>query len=224
MYIRNKALSITYKSLLVVIGLYALSLTLGIYHGEFNRSQLNYFTNLSNIWVVIYFLIDIIYISKRPSGAVWQPAVKSAVTMAITVTFLVYHFMLTGEGFDMSGTMRVAMVLTHYVVPVMTIVDWFAFDKKGHMKAYSPLTWTILPLLYFVYAMIASQIGDGIGYSGSRYPYPFMDVDALGLPRVLLTVGILLLFFIALGYIYYGIDRVCTKFSKEGDKRIGDAV
>jgi hypothetical protein len=224
MYIRNKASSITYKSLLVIIGLYALSLTLGIYNGTFNRSQLNYFTNLSNIWVVIYFIVDIVYISSRPSGTAWRPALKSAVTMAITVTFLVYHFLLTGEGFDMSGTMQTAMILTHYVVPIMTIADWFLFDKKGHMKAYSPLTWTILPSLYFVYAMIASQFGDGIGYKGSRYPYPFMDVDALGLPRVLMTVGVLLFFFIALGYIYYGIDRACYKYSNEGEKCEGDVV
>jgi len=124
----------------------------------------------------------------------------------------------------MSGTMQVVLILTHYVVPIMTIVDWFAFDKKGAMKAYSPLTWTVLPLLYFGYAMIASQIGDGIGYSGSRYPYPFIDVDALGLPRVLLTVVVLLLVFIALGYVYYGIDRMCCKFSKERGQSEGDAA
>lgn len=59
--------------------------------------------------------------------------------------------------------------------------------------------------------MIAARTGDGIGYGGSRYPYPFMDVDKLGWGTVLLTVLVLTVFFIALGYIWVLIDKGLAK-------------
>ena len=38
-----------------------------------------------------------------------------------------------------------------------------------------------------------------------------MDFDKLGIPTVLATIGVLLVIFIIIGYIYVLIDRVCGK-------------
>ncbi len=45
----------------------------------------------------------------------------------------------------------------------------------------------------------------------SRYPYFFIDIDALGLPAVLVNVAALVFAFLALVYAIYGIDRVRFK-------------
>jgi hypothetical protein len=133
--------------------------------------------------------------------------------MSITVTLLVAHFIL-GTRFDMGSRSGIMLLIVHYVIPIMTISDWLLFDKKGYITKLSPLIWTILPLAYFVYAVIAAQFGDGIGYN-SRYPYPFMDADLLGWGRVIITTVILVAFFVVLGYLSFALERLILKLVKK---------
>jgi hypothetical protein len=219
MRIRNKAASVSYKLLLTAVGVYGLLLGFGVFEGKFNLSMLNYFTVLSNLLCVVYFAADIVHIVRGGEGDVWFPPLKGIATMAITVTLLVAHFIL-GMRFTMAGSLSMTLIIMHYAVPLMTIADWLAFDTKGLIKPRSPLVWTIGPMLYFVYAMIAARIGDGIGY-GSRYPYPFLDVDALGRGRVLLTVLVLVAFFVAIGYVYYGADRLLLRLGRKRPEAAG---
>ena len=214
MYIKSKAASITYKLLLLLVGIFGLLLVFGVFSGRFNLTMLNYFTVLSNLLCVVYFTADLVYILKGGDGTGWFPALKGIATMAITVTMLVAHFIL-GMRFTMGDSLGLTLLITHYVVPLMTIADWLLFDAKGNMKPYSPLVWIVGPLIYFAYAMIAARMGDGIGYN-SRYPYPFLNVDAVGWGSVLLTVLALGAFFIALGYIYYGLDCGLKRLGRPG--------
>ena len=213
MCVKNIRMSIVYKIFIVMAGLFGLLLVFGVFDGRFSISMLRFFTVLSNLLCVVYFTADIVYIVKyKEEGTppVWFPALKGITTMAITVTLLVAHYIL-GMRFTMADSRGLTLLITHYVVPILTIADWLLFDPKGLMTFRSPLLWAIGPLVYFAYAMIAARTGDGIGYGGSRYPYPFMDVDKLGWGTVLLTVLVLTVFFIALGYIWVLIDKGLAK-------------
>jgi hypothetical protein len=207
MRIKNRGVSAAYKLLLVLAGFFGLLLIFGVFDGKFKISILNYFTILSNLLCVVYFILDLGYIYKnRRDGTktVWCPALKGIAMMAVTVTWLVAHFVL-GLRFTMSDSSGISLLFVHYLIPIMVIIDWLLFDPKGLIKAYSPLVWPLGPLLYFAYAMVAARIGNGIG-DQSRYPYPFLDVDKLGWGTVLLTVLIMVAAFVVLGYIYFGID------------------
>ena len=218
MRIRITAVSVVYKALIVLTGIYGLLLVFGIFDGRFSLSSLRFFTVLSNLLCVVYFAADIVYIiTHKETLPVWFPALKGIATMAITVTLLVAHFIL-GMCFTMADSLSLTLVVMHYAVPILTIADWLLFDPKGLMTFRSPLYWAIGPLLYFVYAMIAARIGGGIGYGGSRYPYPFMDVDQLGWGTVLLTILYLTAFFLALGYVWVSIDKGLAKVARRGTK------
>ena len=132
--------------------------------------------------------------------------------MCIIVTGMVYHFMLAGK-FEMQGTLWLSNTLLHYVVPIMTFLDWILFDKKGDYKKYSPLLWIILPVLYFIYINIRVEAGGILGPYGSKYPYYFMDIDVLGIEKVLIINMIMVLFFIILGYIIVFLDRLLAKLN-----------
>ena len=106
-----------------------------------------------------------------------------------------------------------ALILLHRVVPCMTILDWLLFDEKGWMTKLSPLFGVVAPLVYFAYAVVAAQMGNVV-QDGSRYPYPFIDVDKLGVFTVAKTVAVLLAGFIVLGYVFYAIDYALARFSK----------
>lgn len=210
---KHNGISVAFKLLIVFSGVLGLLMIFGVFEGRFTLTPLRFFTVLSNLLCVVYFTGDVLYIlknSKSGKTPVWKPALKGVTTMAITVTLLVAHFIL-GTRFTMADTHGVTLFIMHYLVPLLTIADWLLFDPKGLMTWSSPLLWTVGPLGYFFFAMIAARIGNGIGYGGSRYPYPFMDVDKLGLNTVLLNVLGLVAFFVALGYLWVLADKSLAK-------------
>ncbi len=208
MHIRSKALSILWKTAIVACAFVGLGLQIGLFKGELHLSSFKYFTNISNLFCMVYFLIDAIFLSaakKRDGSVSWCPALKGVAMMGITVTWLVAHFML--GSFTMGASLRVSIRLVHYVVPILTILDCLLFDKKGQIKLTAPLLWTVFPLGYFMAIMGLAFFGKGVPF----YPYPFMNVEKLGLTHVLVTVAVMLAFFIALGYLFVLVDRLLEK-------------
>ncbi len=216
MRIRNRTASILFKAVLVVLGAAALLQQSGILTGSPSPVFLNFFTNLSNLVVVVYFAIDAIWlVAKRKDDAAitWAPKFKYACMMAITVTFLVAMFMLNGGMIFVDGHFNWHFAVLHGIVPVMAIADWLLFDVKGTMGKFDPLVWTALPIIYAIYVFVRVALlgGSMTGFGESRYPYPFIDVDANGWPMVLITMAAMIAFFIALGYVYRAIDRRLAK-------------
>lgn len=213
-YIKNRYLSVIFKLVIVLCGLTGLQMQLQLFSGNANWEMFRFFTNLSNLACVLYFLGASIWIltGKCHGSTTFLPALKGIVMMSITVTMLVARFML--GGFTMNGTMGSALILLHYIVPIMTISDWLFFDEKGLITKVSPVIWVAAPLVYLAYAILCTQIMKGLGYA-IDYPYPFIDVDTLGVATVSLTIVALVVAFIALGYVYYGIDWFLSKVAQK---------
>lgn len=210
MYIKNRYISIIYKLIIVVCGFVGIQMQVGLFSAAPNWQALEFFTNLSNLACVVYFLMAAIwlFVNRKKDTTTFSPIFKGIVMMSITVTMLVAQFML--HNFNMNGAMGASLILLHRVVPVMVILDWLLFDKKGWITKFSPLAWVISPLIYFGVVVITAPLRTSI-HGGTRYFYPFIDIDKLGVSRVLLTVLLLVIGFIALGYIYYAIDHILAK-------------
>lgn len=212
MYIRNRIFSITFKFVLVVFAICGILMNLGVFDKQLNLKALIYFTVLSNILCAVYFTGDLIFLIRNfrdEEHTTWNHTFKGITTMNITVTLLVAHFIL-GMGFSMGSSMGVSLLIVHYIVPIMTIFDWLLFNDKGHIRVFSPFLWTLAPLGYFVFIVTAAQFNDGSGKM-IKYPYPFMDIDVLGLQSVLLNVMLLLIFFIALGFLSFAVEKFLIK-------------
>ena len=94
------------------------------------------------------------------------------------------------------------------------MLDWLLFDEKGHYRRFEPFLWGIFPAAYFVYTMIRARVSSFRFYNGSPYPYPFMDVDALGWGKVLLIFLAMAAAFLALGYVLVWIDHRLARRQK----------
>lgn len=204
----KKKIALIYRVVLIILGIYGLYLNFsGLKSNPFEL--LHYFTILSNILVVMFFMFLIIRYGKNKD----YPKLKGAVTMSITVTFLVFHFLLRPTMFNMIGTnyslFSPANLLLHYIIPIMTIFDFLLFDTKGKYKKIDPIIWLIIPFCYFIIMSINGVLGYTFS-TGSHYPYFFMDWDKLG-PGVLLYVLAIIITFTILGYIYYIIDYLLSK-------------
>lgn len=175
-----------------------------------------FFTTQSNIAMAIISLIGFCYmIRARAAGAVWQ-VVKFVGTVAITLTGVVFCFVLAPTLGDDSWNIQ--NILTHVVVPVFSVVDFFVVSTAFDIKKKSVFYVIIPPILYAIYA--------GIGYAnnwqfveGYNYPYFFLNwgskAGAFGFTNELPFMGTawwilaLFIFLIIVGYIYLVIaDRL----------------
>ncbi|WP_297246923.1 Pr6Pr family membrane protein [uncultured Brachyspira sp.] len=204
--------SIVYKIIIIIIG--ALAVLHGFFYDNFKLDieTAYYFTYQSNILVITYFILDIINIIKKKET--FYPRFKGAVTTSITLTFLIYHFLLSPTAEDYKGVFYIRNIILHYIVPIMTIFDYIIFDKKGFYKIVDPLIWLIIPIIYFTFMLIRAKVGSPFS-NGSYYPYFIVDIDQYGLKTVLRNIFFIALFFVFLGYIGYFVDRFFNKvFSK----------
>lgn len=221
MYIKNKKISFFYKIFALIVCIFGQILTLGILDGKFKISQLLFYTNQSNILCLIYFAFASVILFKslhtEDTGLI-RPKYKGAVVMAITVTMLIYWFMLDGnmdslgeDAFvDLNPLWPLTNYVVHLIVPLLTILDWVLFDPKGYFDKLDPLRWLVIPLFYWIFAIITAQTGYRF-YGESRYAYFFIDPDIVGLKGVILYVIILCLGFTLLGYLILGLDKLLKK-------------
>lgn len=210
MRISNKKASIIYKFVLCIIGIISLIMTTGILDGNLNIKVFTMFTTLSNIFCVLYFIIDIFYLLKNyKKKNVYDicPVIKYMATISVILTFIVALFILKmGVSFD--SYLNASFLGVHYIIPIMALLDWIIFDKKGRMKKTDPFIWLIFPFLYFIVAELDADLSSGFGVIGdSKYPYYFMDVEQLGVIKVLTTSLIMGIGCIITGYVFYLLDR-----------------
>ncbi|WP_300712043.1 Pr6Pr family membrane protein [uncultured Brachyspira sp.] len=200
----KKKINILYKIILSVIGSFVVISGFFPNNFKFDIEAVYYFTYQSNMLVIVYFILDIINIIKKDKSL--YPRFKGAVTMSITVTFLVYHFLLSPTAEKYEGLPYIRNIILHYILPIMTILDYIIFDIKGIYKIIDPLLWLLIPIIYFIFILIRARLGEPFS-NGSYYPYFFTDIDKYGLKIVLRNVLFITLFFAFLGYIEYFTDR-----------------
>jgi hypothetical protein len=217
MYIKNRLVSLIYKIITAAAALAGI-LLIGGFPSGFNLRLFKYYTVQSNVLCLVFIAAAAVHaaIQIKKSGmsgpATLLPRFKGAVTLAITVTLLVYQFMLADTPFSMTSGYA-GNFLVHLLTPLLVILDWLLFDEKGRYNIFDPLRWGIIPFYYFIFALIAAQAG--VTYlGGSRYPYFFLDADAIGAGGVALYVlGIAVAFF-ALSYIVFAFDRWLSRLGR----------
>lgn len=205
--INNKKISLLYKTILVAISF------VSIYNSFYNisASTFAYFTFLSNVLVLVFFLIiwiktikDVIVKNENEGYNTHLIKIKGIATLCITVTGLVYAFTLAD--YTNKGNYTFQNLTQHYFIPIMVVLDYFLFDEKGHIKWYTPLIWVGCALTYLPYIFIRAIIL-GPNTTLVRYPYFFLDLDKLGVGGVTLWCIGLVVFFSLLAYLNYFYDK-----------------
>ena len=212
MYIRNQYLSAAFKLLIGACALAGILIQCDVFTGKPSFLSLRYYTLLSNLLCAGYYIPAGIC-TLRGRNRIF-PVYKGALVMGITVTGLIFHFMLSGSLFSMGSIYALANLLLHYVVPCGAVADWLLFDEKGVYTRRLPPLWNLLPNVYFVLVLIYAYTVGTPFMGGSRFPYFFIDIDALGLPRVLLWVVVLNAAFLLLGYAVVGLDTLFGRLKK----------
>ena len=211
--IKSRTTQIIFQSFYCAIGLIAIVASLGVFDDVKNLRLDFYahFTNISN-----YFCIGIVYAElfqtakkNTDSYVTTAPFLKFIGVLAILLTFLVFNFLLAGRpDRDPQANWRISSVSLHVILPIMYVFDWILFYEHKKVRWFYPLASVIFPLLYVAFIYIRAAIVNFNPEVPSLYPYFFLNLDNLGVAGVAKWIAILFVGFIALGYIFYGIDKV----------------
>lgn len=159
----------------------------------------SYFTILSNMMVAMWFAAHAFFPASRLPAWLRSPAVKGALLVYITITGLIYHFMLR-DAWPQSSVQHFGSILLHYVAPVWLVMDWILWDEKGLLEWIYSVLWLGFPLVYMIYILIT-------GAFSRYYPYFFMDAAKLGYFKVIMNSFLIGLGFLFVSLLYILIDR-----------------
>ena len=183
-----------------------------------------HFTNISNFFCFGVMLNALIQTAKKKedSFVTAAPMLKFIGMLGILLTFLVFNIMLAGaEGRDPQLNWRVGSLLFHVALPILYIADWFLFYERKKSKWYYPIASIGFPISYVIFIFIQAAI---MGFDTSIlipgtttpliYPYFFVNLETQGIGGVLRWILILLVAFVAVGYAFFGLDRLGKKTEK----------
>ena len=215
-----------YQTIYCTLGLVGCVASLGIFDNVQNIRWDFYvhFTNISNFFCIGIMVLCLIQTAKKKEDGYVSaaPMFKFIGMLGILLTFLVFNIMLAGaEGRDPQANWRIGSLTAHVVLPIMYIVHWFLFYERKQTKWYYPIASIGFPLAYVIFLLIQALI---LGFDSSIlipttttpliYPYFFVNIETQGVPGVLMWIAILSVAFVAVGYLFYGLDRVVKKDKK----------
>lgn len=157
---------------------------------------LSYFTIESNILVAVVCGL-LARDPSRDSGRLRAAHLDSV--LCITVTGLVYVSVLRGtverEGLDFATD-----IVFHYIVPLLALLGWVLFGPHGRWSPRTLRSALAFPVLYLAWTLLRGAL---VG----EYPYPFIDVAALGYPRALGNAVAVTALFAVLSWLLLLADR-----------------
>lgn len=160
---------------------------------------LGYFTVLTDLFVALVFSQPFVFGGTRFGRWLGSDMLRGCATAAIAMVGIAYHVLLRNV-WAPEGWQWVADIALHYATPLAALGHWLAFPPARALALRSALLWCPYPAAYLLYALVRGEL------LGS-YPYHFIDVGALGYPRVLLHSLGLLLGFVLVGATLVGLAR-----------------
>ena len=224
--IKNRTTQLIFQTIYCTIGLVGCIACLGIFD-NINLIRWDFyvhFTNISNFLCIGVMVAALVQTAKKKddSYVTSTPLLKFIGMLGILLTFLVFNIMLAGaEGRDPQANWRIGSLCFHVILPILYIADWFLFRERGKTKWYYPVLSICFPLAYAIFLLIQAII---LKFDSSIlipttttpliYPYFFVNLDTLGVSGVLMWIAILAVAFAAVGFLFFGLDRLGKKNSK----------
>ena len=218
--IKNRTAQLIFYTIYCTLGFVGTIASLGIFD-NINIIRWDFyvhFTNISNFLCIGVMLAALIETAKKKedSFVTVSPILKFIGMLGILLTFLVFNIMLAGaEGRDPQANWRIGSLLFHVLLPVLYIADWFLFRERKNSKWYYPIASIGFPIAYVIFLLVQAVI---LKFDSSIlipttttpliYPYFFVNLDTQSVPGVLMWIGILSAAFVAVGYLFFALDRL----------------
>ena len=164
-------------------------------------SFFSFYTILTNIVLVLIYLSEVLPTQRL---AIFRhPVTRGSMVACITLVSL-YVFFVLRHLYAPTGLLELSDRLLHYVAPLLYLLWWVIGQPHGQLR-WGNLPVMLLPtLIYFVVVMLR-------GAWLHRYPYPFMNIDELGIGAVLLGALFMAAGLAALSALVIALDHFLTR-------------
>lgn len=162
----------------------------------------SYFTILANLLAVAVTVAFASSRAGRLSAWLARPRTLGAAALYIGVTGITYAAILR-HLWQPQGAQWWADSGLHYATPMLYVAWWLACAPHGALRWRDLAAWLPFPALYLCWSLLR---GAWLG----EYPYPFIDVAALGMATVLRNAGGVVLLFLAVGAAIVVVDRMIS--------------
>ena len=216
--IKNRTAQLVFQTIYCTLGLVGIVASFGVFDDItlFRWDFYVFFTNISNflcIGVMFACLIQTIK-KKEDSFVTTSPLMKFIGMLGILLTFLVFNIMLAGNR-DPQLNWRIGSLTFHVILPIMYVADWFLFYERKKCRWYYPLASAVFPIVYLVFIFTQAAImhfDTSVllldGTTPLIYPYFFLNLETQGVAGVIKWVAILLSSFVALGFVFFALDKI----------------
>ena len=177
----------------------------GISPGTALGNFLSYFTILTCTIASLSLSVGLVFPASRLNRFFRQPSVETSIAGCLLNACIVYHVVLAPAWHH--GGHRWWGVL-HDVLPGAYILYWLLFVPKGRLHWGLPVIWMAYPLSYWLFTLWR---GAATGF----FPYPYLDITAVGCARVLSN---LFYFMGSLAIVFYCLVAVDRWMGKHFDK------
>lgn len=155
----------------------------------------SYFTILSNVAVGAVSVL--LTLDPRRDGPVLRVAHLDAL-VCIAVTGIVYNTVLRGLQ-DLSAAGQVSNLLLHVASPLLAVVVWLVVGPRPRVDVATVLWSLAAPLAWIAWTFVRGAVVHW-------YPYPFLDVDEIGLGPALLGTAVVAVVFLVLAFVVRWVD------------------
>lgn len=131
----------------------------------------SYFTNLSNLFAGVVMLISATYLIRRRQPTPTEDILRGTSVVCMALVGIVFNVLLKDE--ELGNLLPWVNTVTHYIMPVVVVVDWLYQPPKSKLAVKQIGYWLIFPLLYLAYSIIRGAI---VGF----YAYPFFNPAKVG--------------------------------------------
>ncbi|GIF94914.1 Pr6Pr family membrane protein [Catellatospora citrea] len=132
---------------------------------------------------------------------------RGAATLYITITGTVYHLVLTNPASPFftadPGAVTLHNLLLHTATPLLAAIDWLLVNRE-RVRWWHAGAWLAYPLAYLAFALVRGALT-------GRYPYPFIDVAALGYGAVAVNAAVFSVLFFLLGLLLIGLGELARR-------------
>lgn len=221
--IKNRTAQLIFQTVYCTLGFVGCVASLGIFD-DINTIRWDFyvhFTNISNFFCIGVMLAGLIQTVKKQENSCVSaaPMLKFIGMLGILLTFLVFNILLAGAADrDPQANWRIGSLIFHVVLPIMYIADWFLFYERKKSKWYYPIASTAFPFAYMSFLLIQAiflNFDSSILIPSTTtpliYPYFFVNLETQGVSGVLMWVGILSTVFVAVGFAFFGLDKLGSR-------------
>ena len=205
-------LSRIYCLLVIICAFLGLGIKTDVFSGGLKLYTLIYFTNQSNLLVILVYSIMLLFKNSRLIDFIYGLALIN-----IIITCAVYFAVLMPDGFYMLGAISkwdyIGNLLLHLAVPVLVFIDFIlGISGRKYFRYVYSVIWSFYLYIYFAFLVIQAYLGGFIPNQNTKYPYNFIAVDLIGWSMAFKNGILLAAVYILLSYSIIYINDLLNRY------------